>query len=147
MISVINITNRIGGLDILKDNLDKQSYKDFELIMCDGLYEWRKDEVKGYFDSFPTLHIPEPKKNEKDVWVLNKAHNEALRKSKGDIIVFKQRQFIPERIYDKMNFGKVTSGLSKKETDEMLEAYGNKKIIDKKKKVMGNEVSKKKKLG
>lgn len=63
-ISVICPTMRVGGLDIIFDSLSHQAFKDFELIISDGIYKYRKDIVaekaKNY--SFPVKHI-EPYNN------------------------------------------------------------------------------------
>ncbi len=45
MISVIVPTNRIGGMDLLFGSLERQTFKDFEVIVVDGLRHWR-----GLFD-------------------------------------------------------------------------------------------------
>lgn len=89
MISVLNVTNKPGGIDILKDNLEKQTYQDFELIIVDALYDWRKDEVAEYFKdvTFPVKHIPEPPFRPGDVWNLNKAYNEGLRHAEGELVI------------------------------------------------------------
>ena len=52
MISVLYISNRYGGLDILKANLKRQTFQDFELVFVDGLYTERKDLVADYFKEF-----------------------------------------------------------------------------------------------
>ena len=57
MISIIYISNRYGGLDILRSNLQRQTFKNFELVFVDGLYSERKDLVKDYFKDFNIKHI------------------------------------------------------------------------------------------
>lgn len=88
-ISVLNITNKPGGIDVLKDNLDKQTVEDFELIIIDALYDWRKEEVRQYFEGakYRVIHRPEPPKGTGDAWALNKSYNEGLRASGGTLIV------------------------------------------------------------
>jgi glycosyltransferase involved in cell wall biosynthesis len=44
-VSVVVPTMRVGGLDILFDGLKQQTFKDFELVLSDGLYKYRKDIV------------------------------------------------------------------------------------------------------
>jgi len=44
-VSVVVPTMRVGGLDVLFDGLKQQTFKDFELVLSDGLYEHRKDIV------------------------------------------------------------------------------------------------------
>ena len=66
-ISLIYISNRYGGLDILKSSLKRQLYQDdLELVFVDGLYEERKDIVKSYFEeltdsftNFTLKHLPD----------------------------------------------------------------------------------------
>ena len=59
-ISVIVPTTRIGGLDVLFSGLENLIFKDFELILVDNLYDYRKDivieKMKQY--SFKIKHIP-----------------------------------------------------------------------------------------
>lgn len=44
-ISVIAHTNRVGGLDVLFEGLKHQTFKDFELVLVDSIYKYRKDIV------------------------------------------------------------------------------------------------------
>jgi hypothetical protein len=57
MISVLYISNRYGGMDILRGNLRRQSTQDFELVFVDGLYEERKDQIHEYFEGIKVKHI------------------------------------------------------------------------------------------
>jgi glycosyltransferase involved in cell wall biosynthesis len=45
-ISIIMPTMRIGGLGVVFDSLEKQEFRDFELVIADNIYEYRKDIVK-----------------------------------------------------------------------------------------------------
>lgn len=58
-ISIIVPTNRIGGLDILFSSLALQSFRDFELILVDNLFEFRHDIVAEKSKEFniKTRHI------------------------------------------------------------------------------------------
>ena len=60
MISVLLPTNRIGGLDLLFDSLERQTHRDFELVLVDNIYKHRRELVaeraRGY--SFQVRHIP-----------------------------------------------------------------------------------------
>ena len=85
-ISVLTVTNRPGGIDVTWASLKKQTFTDFEWILCDELYEWRKEEVKAYVNDTRLIHIPSPRVHE-DLWNLNKSHNAALRAARGDLIV------------------------------------------------------------
>lgn len=57
MISVLYISNRYGGLDILKANLSRQSMQDFQIVFVDGLYHERREEVKKHFAGYRIDHI------------------------------------------------------------------------------------------
>ncbi|NBW22045.1 MAG: hypothetical protein EBR82_80240, partial [Caulobacteraceae bacterium] len=55
-ISLIYISNRYGGLDILKANILRQQFFDYEIVFVDGLYNERKDEVAEYFKHHKMIH-------------------------------------------------------------------------------------------
>lgn len=87
MISIVTVTNRYGGIDIMYNNLRKQTHKDFEWILCDELYDERKQEVADYVSGIKLKHIkPRPKRDD-CVWNLARAYNDALRVSEGDLVV------------------------------------------------------------
>ena len=88
-VTVLNVTSKPGGIDVLKDNLDKQSFTDFEVVIVDKLHGWRHKEVaKAFKDSpYPVYHIPEPMGAPTDAWNLNKAYNAGLRDAKGELVV------------------------------------------------------------
>lgn len=85
-ISVLNVTKRHGGIDILHNNLRKQTEKDLELIIVDELYDERHKEVADYV-SVPLKHIKPRPKGEGDVWNLAKAYNDGLRVAEGELVV------------------------------------------------------------
>ncbi len=85
-ISVVTVTNRPGSIDILWDGLQQQKFYDFEWILCDELFDWRKREVSEYVNDSRLHHILAPQK-EGDLWNLNKSYNEALRHCSGTFIV------------------------------------------------------------
>jgi glycosyltransferase involved in cell wall biosynthesis len=64
MISIVVPTNRIGGLDVLFDSLERQTCRDFELVLVDNIHQYRAELVaeraKQY--SFPVVHVP-PREN------------------------------------------------------------------------------------
>jgi cephalosporin hydroxylase len=45
MISVMNLTNRHGGIDILWASMKRQTEQDFQLVLVDGLCRERDNEV------------------------------------------------------------------------------------------------------
>jgi glycosyltransferase involved in cell wall biosynthesis len=89
-VSVITPTSRWGGIDILYYALEKQTYKNFELILVDSHYYKRKDEVKKFMSGIDVKHIPDPKKKKETAWNLNAAYNRAFKEASGDIYVFLQ---------------------------------------------------------
>jgi glycosyltransferase involved in cell wall biosynthesis len=86
-ISVINVTKRYGGIDILYNNIRKQTFKDVEVIIADELYADRQQEVKEYFKGIPLKHVPTRPKRPQDVWNLAKAYNDALKQVEGELVV------------------------------------------------------------
>ena len=87
--SIITVTNRIGGLDVLFESLARQTRKDFELILVDALYPYRADLVaakaKGY--SFPVQHI-EPVPNQFPRAEQSKSFNAALEHVRSPLVVY-----------------------------------------------------------
>lgn len=82
MLTVICVTKRKGGYKFLAEQLLKQTFKDFEVIVAD-------ETISG--EDLGQIHRFKPRqKNEGDVWNLNKAYNDCLKKVKGELIVFLQ---------------------------------------------------------
>lgn len=86
-ITVLNITARYGGLDILKGDLDRQAFKDFELVIVDGLWKERENDVKKYFHDYPLTYVRQSSKREGAYSNLAHADNEGFKVCKGDLIV------------------------------------------------------------
>lgn len=88
MISVLYISNRHGGLDILKSNLRRQSIQDFELVFVDGLFEERKNEIFKYFEGFKIKHIDQNQLT-MDGYLsrLARADNLGFKNCDGELIV------------------------------------------------------------
>jgi len=85
MISVICVTNRQGALDFYRQQLDKQTFRDFETIIADDLYDQRP------ICCVPKVtHFKPRQKEEGDAWNINKAYNDALEKAQGELLVFLQ---------------------------------------------------------
>lgn len=89
MISVLYVSNRYGGLDILKASLKRQSFKDFEIVFVDGLYDKRKDIVPEYFKDFKIKHIKELdlKPEEGYKAKLARCINQGFKNCEGELIV------------------------------------------------------------
>jgi glycosyltransferase involved in cell wall biosynthesis len=90
-ISVITVTARHGGIDVNWSSLRRQTFKDFEWILCDTLYEERKEAVQHYTKSDRRVnHIRQGIKDmEAKTW-LNHAENQAIKASSGELIVLLQ---------------------------------------------------------
>lgn len=88
-ISVIVVTNRIGGLDVLFDSLENQIYKNFELILVDAIYKYRKDLIieKAKQYNFTIKHV-EPIDNTFPISNYCRSINTGLFASEGDLVYF-----------------------------------------------------------
>ncbi len=86
-ISVMYLTNRPGGIDILWANMKRQTEQDFELVIVDGLWRDREKEVKDYIND-PRLHyVRQSDKREGAYTNLAHADNEGFRNCYGELIV------------------------------------------------------------
>jgi len=80
-ISVVCVTNRPGSVAFLKEQLDKQTFQDFEVIVADDA---KQERIPGWFQFKPR------QKHDDDVWNINKAYNDALNLVTGQLVVFLQ---------------------------------------------------------
>lgn len=106
MISVVYISNRYGGLDILRGNLRRQSIQDFELVFVDGLYHERKDQINEFFDGIKLKHIDQTQLP-MDGYLsrLARADNLAFKNCDGDLIVCLQDYiYIPHDGLEKFRY-------------------------------------------
>ena len=97
MISLIYNTNRYGGFDILRNNLRKQSYTNFEVIVVDELYLEREQEVRNYLVEFNVKYIQPRRAGEGDAWNFNKAMNDGIKACTGSLVVVLQDYIWVER--------------------------------------------------
>lgn len=98
-ISVLYISNRYGSLDILRANLTRQLFKDFELVFVDGLYNERKEEVKEYFKGIRIKHIDQTILPMEGGFLsrLARADNLGFKNCEGELIVCLQDYiYIPQ---------------------------------------------------
>lgn len=88
-ISVIVTTNRIGGLDVLFESLNNQSYQNFELVLVDAIYNKRKAlvEEKSKQYNFKVKHL-EPNKNTFPISNYCTSMNTGLCAADGDLVYF-----------------------------------------------------------
>lgn len=93
LVTVLCVTIRPGIFGVLRDTLARQTYKNFELVVVDGRYEERKDEVAKYMKDvpYPFLHLPDPQRDKKKYpYGLFHADNAGLYAARGEVIVFLQ---------------------------------------------------------
>lgn len=84
-ISVMNLTNRPGGIDILWANMKRQTFTDWELVLVDGID--REKEVKEYINDPRLKYIKQSEKREGAHTNLAHADNEGFRACEGELIV------------------------------------------------------------
>lgn len=90
MISVVTITARPGIFRFGRETLEAQTFKDFEWVVVDKLYDQRKDVVSEYMKDSPLnfKHVPEPPKDKG--YNLAKADNAGIKNSSGELLVWLQ---------------------------------------------------------
>lgn len=92
----MNLTNRPGGIDILWANMKRQEIEDWELVLVDGRWREREDEVKAYINDSRLKYIRQSDKREGAHTNLAHADNEGFRACEGELIVCLQDyQWIP----------------------------------------------------
>lgn len=90
-ISVLTVSNRFGGADVTWNTLRRQTFRDFEWIFCDSIYNERHEVMQRYAHN--DLRIKHSKQSPKDptakTWLAH-AENEAIKLAQGELIVFLQ---------------------------------------------------------
>jgi glycosyltransferase involved in cell wall biosynthesis len=86
-LSVMNLTNRPGGIDILWANMLRQSEQDFELVIVDALWRDREEEVKAYINDPRLVYVRQSDKREGAYTNLAHADNDGFRACTGELIV------------------------------------------------------------
>lgn len=90
-ISVVTVTNRPGGIDMMWSALKRQTKSSFEWVLCDTLADKRKELLKDFSHNDPRIkHIQQKPKKEGSVTGLAQAENEAIRNCSGDMVVLLQ---------------------------------------------------------
>jgi len=84
-ISVILPTLRVGGLDIVCASLARQTHTDFELIIADGIHQYRARHIAGRLAAlpFPVRHLAS---GGVELSNYSRAINDAVAVARGDII-------------------------------------------------------------
>jgi glycosyltransferase involved in cell wall biosynthesis len=86
-ISIVIPTNRIGGLDVLAHGLSNQTYHDFELVLSDGIYDYRSKIFEDRKLNFPVIHVP-PIDNPFPVAGFCRYSNTGLVHASGELVLF-----------------------------------------------------------
>ena len=88
-ISVVCVTARPGGLDVLFTGLGQQTFTDFELILVDALYKRRTSLVESlaYDSRIQVRHIP-PRQRILPYDAVPQARNAAIAKARGELILW-----------------------------------------------------------
>lgn len=103
MISVLYNTIRPGGFDILKNTLDKQTERDFEVVIVDGWEGEREKEVLEYLKDYKVIYLKGLPKLTTNVWTLNKDYNLGLSYCTGELVIFIQDYlWIPHDGFERM---------------------------------------------
>ena len=106
-LSVICATMRPGGFDVLFNSLEHQTFKDFELIISDSLYEYRKDIIKEMAKkySFQYKHIA-PITDRFPIFSFCHGFNSALVQASGDVVLLTTdyRYFTPRSLQKHADF-------------------------------------------
>lgn len=90
-ISIITVTNRSGGLDLQWSAIRRQTFTDFEWVLCDTLADKRRDVLKEFSHNDPRIkHIQQNKPKEGSVTGLAQAENQALNNASGELCVMLQ---------------------------------------------------------
>lgn len=85
-VSVVTVTCRPGSVDVTWGALRAQTWQDFEWVLCDALFDDRHEEVAAFVDDERLRHVRAPR-TDGALWSLNRAHNDALRQCRGELVV------------------------------------------------------------
>jgi glycosyltransferase involved in cell wall biosynthesis len=80
---------RVGGLDIVFNSLAQQSFTDFELVISDGVYKYRKDEIEEIQKLYPfkVRHV-DPIDNPFPLNNFCRYSNTALIHANSEVVLF-----------------------------------------------------------
>lgn len=87
----MTVSNRYGGVDVAWYSLRRQTFRDFEWVFYDALYDKRHEAVQLYTrkDDRVKHYKQSPKDPAAKTWLAH-AENGAIRQARGEIIVFLQ---------------------------------------------------------
>lgn len=90
-ISVVQVTNRHGGFDVAWYALKRQTFKDFEFIYHDALYDERHDKIMKFVKNDPRVkhYKQSPKDPTAKTWLAH-AENGALHHATAELVILLQ---------------------------------------------------------
>ena len=88
-VSIVVPTIRVGGLDVLLNSLNGQTFKNFELILIDGIFDYRHELISNKLEKFDfkIVHKP-PFNNPFPINSFCKFANTGLVHANGEIVLF-----------------------------------------------------------
>ncbi len=88
-ISVIVPTMRVGGIDVLLDSLQRQTFTDFELVLVDAIYDRRREVVeRGARDRFLAVRHVGPQPSPFPMCSFCLMSNCGIAVSTGEVLLF-----------------------------------------------------------
>lgn len=97
---IVSVYNDIEALSLIIDSLMTQTYKDFEIIISEDCNTVEMKEFVSNYQSLNLVHI-----FQEDIgWRKNIALNNAIRKSKGNYLIFLDGDIIPYHNFVEMHY-------------------------------------------
>lgn len=89
-VSVLTITWRLGGFDLLAWGLDAQVFRDFDLVVVDALHPWRAEAVDRWAVArrFPVRHLGDGRAPSDSGHRESTAYNTGLDACGGEYVLF-----------------------------------------------------------
>jgi len=87
MISVLCVTNRVGGMDVLFSSLAQQTHQDFEIILVDALFDHRSERDFRHIARELNLSHTPPRDNPFPAVAYCRSMNTAIAHARGETCV------------------------------------------------------------
>jgi len=86
-VSILLRCHRFGGMDMLLESLKCQTFpkEDYEVIICDKLYKYRKNLVAENFKDFNIVHFEQPTTDQ--YYAQSKPLNDCLERASGELSI------------------------------------------------------------
>ena len=86
-VSIVTATSRLGGLDVLAATVERQTFRDFEVILVD--YWWEERHGLLDLDRIPNLvHVPPRLGRWREMSDAHNAWNTGLALARGNVVCF-----------------------------------------------------------